>query len=194
MLYPKDSGLGAVAPLALKNVYENNKASLVSYGDFYASLNRRIAASYAANSPCGSELLRFLDGTISALRHHGAMGLDQVLGRYPDLNGLIAASHQPVVLELEGIAIERLLHEGGHPFTEDDIAVYEELTGMGARMPGSVRVNGPVAPHVNSIFRIHIAQSAPPPGFIEDDSMQLEEFGLDELFANSDANRPGAPI
>lgn len=182
MLYPNNA-LGAIAPLALKRVYESYDASLVSYGDFYASLNRRIAASYAASNPCGSELLRFLEATITALRHHGATGLDQVLARYPDLKDLLAASHYPVVLELEGIAIERLQHERGSLFTEDDLAFYEELSGRrGVRMPGSVRVNGPIAPHVSSIFRIHIAQGAPPPGSIEDGSIQLEKFRLDELF------------
>lgn len=85
-LYPKDRGVGGVAPLALKNVHERYDASLMAYGAFFASFNRRIAGSYAANNPSGSELLRFLNATISALRCHGVTGLDEMLDRYPDLS------------------------------------------------------------------------------------------------------------
>lgn len=102
---------------------------------------------------------------------------------------LLAASHHPVVLELQGIAIGRLLHEDGRPFREEDLAIYEKLSGLG-RMPGSVRVNGPIAPHVRSIFRIHIAEGAPPV-FPKDDFVQFEEFRLDALLDGSNSEDRG---
>ena len=181
MLYPEDTGVGGTAVLTLKNIHDGNNQSTFSYGAFYASLNRRIAGSYAVNNPFGSELLTCIDATISALRHHEVANLDRVLAQYPALTSLLAASHRPVVLVLQGVPIEHLLSENGGPFGEHDIAVYEELSSLGGRVPGSVRVNGPISSYIGCAYRIYTSAEAPKPGGIQDEDVRFEECPIESL-------------
>lgn len=190
-LYSQSGNAGTVAPLALMNIHEKRQSSLIAYGDFYVSIFSNIAASYAANSLFGSELLRFIDETISALRAREGAKVSVILARYPDAMALFSEAHQPVVLELHDIPLANMFSENGDAATEEEMDDYEKWSVMGARVPGSFRVSGDIASNVRAIYRVRISEDAPPPGYISDNYVHLEPVNLHDLIGSNFAGSSG---
>jgi hypothetical protein len=120
-LYPRDSSTGTWAPLALENARSGNQESLMAYGNLYGSLSPTIAASYAANNPHGSELLRAIAVTIDALFEIDRDIAPKLLTKYPHIADILNSAHRPVVLQLKSIPIERLQEENGAIFTLESL-------------------------------------------------------------------------
>jgi hypothetical protein len=148
----------ASAPLALKNVAEQNDFSLVTYGKVYITLNRNIAIRYGCRSPYGSELLMFIEDTIRVLRYYGEHRVEDVLRRFPGISAVWTMPHTPVILELSGIKFQQLSTEMGET---DEVKLLEELSltlkyldKPGMSVPGAFRAEGISPDQISAVYEL----------------------------------------
>ena len=126
---------------ALRQLAENADRSHFAYGHFFATLNIANAFRYAIGNPYRSEFVRVLAKSLEVLTHLGDPLPSNLATRYPEVAHLIESPSPPVVLELRGIARERLRDErGGNNIDAElqDFYTMQEFAGVNA--PAAVRI------------------------------------------------------
>lgn len=181
--YPAGSRAATWAPVALRAAAEQRQDTLMDYGDFYATLSLRIAASYAANNPHGSELLHAIKVTFEALRSGGHPSGYTIAAGYPTIEQIVNQTHRPVVIRLAAVPIELLTNENGSAFTERHLEKFRTYDSLDCRMPGSVRVRGPIGSLIVGGFSLSLREGEHAFGAIQDEDITLRQLDLDDLKA-----------
>ena len=101
------------------------------YGHFFATLNIGNAYRYALN-PYRSEFIRAIAESIRLLRHLGDPLPEVLSDKYPKISHAIENPSPPVVLELQGIPVERLLTAKGSRDIQNELEIWSDMQ----RYPG----------------------------------------------------------
>jgi hypothetical protein len=106
------------------------------YGSLFATLSFEVAREYAAH---GSEYLRAIRVGLRLLGHFGTELLE---GTNSTLKELLLSPHDPAVVEIKGISLNRLHPTKESPSVEDTLRSYERFRDdSGVRMPLAVRID-----------------------------------------------------
>jgi hypothetical protein len=102
------------ASLLIEKAPLGTQKGLMSYGDFYVTMNFRIACNYALFHPTGLELLTMLSDGLRVLRHIGDDLEHKIMVKYPDAARVLNERSYPVVLELNGVEEACIAREDGN--------------------------------------------------------------------------------
>ncbi len=138
---------------ALSQIDQRKDQSLFEYGHFFATLNLTNAYRYAIANPYRSEFLQAIAESLRLLEHLGGHPLpNSVADRFPHVSRAIAIRSSPVVLELTGIARERLLTEKGSEDLEDEFESFREMQEFsGVNAPAAFRIRDVTAKDIVAI-------------------------------------------
>src|SRR5262249_31535905 len=100
-------------PTGLQNAFSNNRSSTFSYGAFYVTTSFEKAARYAIRNQSGSELLQFISEGLQVLDTLPQSPVERLRSSHSALLSYMQRPAAPVVLELAGIAADRLTDENG---------------------------------------------------------------------------------
>lgn len=106
---------GISPSISLQTVAENRSDNVFSYGDFYVSLGHHRAVKYALADASGSEFLAAIRHGLAVLAAERDPIGDRIVGRFPDVMALLHQQPRPVLIELSGIAPDRVTSEAGDP-------------------------------------------------------------------------------
>jgi hypothetical protein len=107
------------------------------YGGFFASLNYEVAKRYAHH---GSEYLRAIKAGLRILKRAAE---ELSTDRFPVLKNVLLSRHEPAVVEVSGISIDRLRATQECPSIEHTIISYEKSKNdPSVWMPAAVKIIG----------------------------------------------------
>jgi hypothetical protein len=112
---------------ALRQLDSPEAGSYFTYGHFFATLNKANAYRYAVCNPYRSEFIQVLAETLKLLASLGDALAQSVAYDYPEIANAIENPSPPVVLELMGIARERLLTAQGSHDIEPTLEFFRDM-------------------------------------------------------------------